>query len=368
MEPNAIFRRWLIGFSCTVLGAAALAGASHFAELCALLRRTLHGLTGVALAVLLFTSAARANELAGVPGAADPGFVIHGAAETLRDYCATDGNGVTWLALPGGARYELVTSTSDPAIANPGDGAFHAYDVAEIQAALAAVRFPLQGVTAEIFVLPYPRRSGLESAAGPGLVLLSPGVRPLSPEHQHAEFTHELGHVVQYRRLPDRDVRGWESYRSLRGIGDATVYNAAAPHADRPHEIFAEDFRALFGDGLANTTGTIENPDLPPPAQVRGLAEFMRGLAEAPLAPALAATPNPARGPLTFSRPGAVAVPLDLFDAAGRRIVSLAPQRVPGGVQWSWDRRDARGARAGAGVVFARARDGGAPLRVTLLP
>ena len=367
MEPTAIIRH-LVGCFRTVRGVATPACASHAAGFRAPVRRTLHGPAGVALAVLLLTPAARANELAGAPGAADAGFVIHGAAETLRDYCATDENGVTWLTLPGGARYELITSTSDPAIANPGDGAFHSYDVAEIQAALAAVRFPLQGITARIFVLPYPRRSGLESAAGPGLVLLSPGVRPLTPEHQHAEFTHELGHVVQYQRLPDRDVRGWEAYRRLRGIGDATVYNAAARHADRPHEIFAEDFRALFGDGLANYTGTIENPDLPAPAQVPGLADFMRGLAEAPLALALAATPNPARGALTFSRPGAVAVPLDLFDLAGRRFVSLAPRLVPGGVQWGWDRRDAAGARVSAGVVFARPRDGGAPLRVTLLP
>jgi hypothetical protein len=37
-------------------------------------------------------------------------------------------------------------------------------------------------------------------------------------------------------------------------------------------------------------------------------------------------------------------------------------------VRWSWDGRDQSGRRAGPGVVFARARDGSASTRLTLLP
>ena len=64
-------------------------------------------------------------------------------------------------------------------------------------------------------------------------------------------------------RIPD-DADGWTRYRALRGIGGASVCNASAPHADRPHEIFAEDFRPFGGD-LANYSGTIENRGSHPP-------------------------------------------------------------------------------------------------------
>ena len=127
-----------------------------------------------------------------------------------------------------------------------------------MRAALAAVRFPLGAVSAEVFLLPYPRRTQLESAAGPGLILLAPGVRALSRAHQHAEFVHELGHVVQYALMPDGDAR-WSDYLELRAIDDASRFSATGSHAYRPHEIFAEDFRALFGDADATYSGTIEN-------------------------------------------------------------------------------------------------------------
>jgi hypothetical protein len=149
------------------------------------------------------------------------------------------------------------------------------------------VRFPLHQVSAEVFILPYPRRLSLESAAGPGLILLSPGVRPLSREHQHSEFVHELGHVVQYALFPDADADGWSKYARMRGI-DAPSFNASAPHADRPHEIWAEDFRALFGGASATSNGTIENPSLSYPTEVQGLQSFMQGLAAGAPSPASA--------------------------------------------------------------------------------
>src|SRR5260221_1841475 len=160
-----------------------------------------------ALAVPAMPRAARANEVALYVSAR--GFVIHEPAEVLDRYCARDDSGALWLTLPGGARFELVTLTSDPAITNPGDGSFHPFDPAEVRSALQSVRFPVTSVSAEVFLLPYPRRNGLESAAGPELILLSPGVRPLSREHQHAEFDHELWHVVQYAVRPDAGRPRW---------------------------------------------------------------------------------------------------------------------------------------------------------------
>ena len=240
--------------------------------------RTRHALLSAALPgllALLLAAPARANEVAagGAPTSRD--IVVHDAAETLRDWCHTDSRGVLWLVLPGGTSYELITSVSDPAVTNHGDGAFHAFDAGEVAGALAAVRYPLDGVSADVFILPYPRRAGLTSAAGPGLILLSPGVYPVPREQQHAEFVHELGHVVQYAHLPDQDAASWNRYRTLRGITDVSVYCDNAAHADRPHEIFAEDFRGLFGGPLANSTGNIENASLTPPTQIAGLADFM---------------------------------------------------------------------------------------------
>jgi hypothetical protein len=293
------------------------------------------------------------------------GIVLHGAEETLRDFCRVE-DGRLWLQLPNGVRCELVTSTSDPAITNPGDGAFHPYDAREIDAALAQVRYPLQNVSAEIFVLPYPRRGSLESAAGRGLILLSPGVRPLSREHQHAELVHELGHVIQYALLPDADTQGWSEYRRIRGLS-AEAYSSSAAHADRPHEIWAEDFRALFGGAAANVNGTIENADLAYPTQVAGLAEFMRARSAAAIANARLTAAPVSRGPVTFSRLGPTAAMLDVFDAAGRRVARVTPVTNMGSVAWVWDGTDATGRALRGEVVFARARDGqGGAVRVVL--
>ncbi|MEK7330057.1 MAG: T9SS type A sorting domain-containing protein [Candidatus Eisenbacteria bacterium] len=311
----------------------------------AFLRRTALGLLGTALGAALLVVAAHGSEL---PAASDAsGLTLHGPDETLRDYCVAQ-DGRLWLVLPDGARYELVTSTADEAIANAGDGSFHPFEETQVRAALAAVRYPIGSVSADVFLLPYPRRDGLESAAGPRLILLSPGVRPLTPEHQHAEFIHELGHVVQYARMPDADTDAWTHYREIRGITDVSVYNATAPHADRPHEIFAEDFRALFGGSLANYSGTIENPNLAAPATVAGLSDFMRDLAGVAgpwVSRALACYPNPSIDVVSFARAGGAAVPLEVYDLAGRRVATLQP--------------------VAAGVFFARARDGNGALRVT---
>jgi len=319
-----------------------------------LLRRSLTGLSATGLGLLLLAAVARSDELPA--GCTTSGLMVQGPDATLRDFCREE-DGRLWLYLPDGARFELVTSTADPVIANPGDGSFHPFDEAVVRAALAEVRFPLAQVSAQIFLLPYPRRSGLQSAAGNGLVLLSPGVWPLSAQQQHAELTHELGHVVQYRLMPDPAADLWARYRELRGLTDATRYSQDAAHADRPHEIFAEDFRALFGGGLANYSGTIENPTLCMPQGVSGLDGFMLQLAGIPLAAGrLEAYPNPSRGRFSFSRAGGGALPVDLFDLAGRRVATLEPGTAAGGWAWNWDGIDHDGQAVAPGVWLARER------------
>ena len=296
-------------------------------------------------------------------------IVVHDAAETLRDWCRTDEQGVLWLELPGGARYELVTSVFDPAIANHGDGSFHPFEAAEVEAAIAAVSYPLDGVAADVFILPYPRRAGLASAAGTGLILLSPGVYALPRTQQHAEVVHELGHVVQRADLPDTDTEAWSRYRGLRGITDPTVYSADAEHADRPHEIFAEDFRALFGGALATSTGTIENASLRAArrgARARGLHALAGRLAAGrharrraqsqPRRGRLLARRDPRRSRSTCSTwPGAVSP----------RCAPSPPATASAGAGTA---ATTSGRRVEPGVVFARTRDGSAAARVILLP
>jgi len=335
----------------------------------AFLGRMAFGLAGTAAGLLLLAflaGLAGADEIGGA-GAGRTGPVVYDAEETARRFCRLDESGAMWLSLPDGGTHELITTPLDPVLLNAGDGEFHPFDPAEVRAALAAVRFPLDQVPVEIFILPYPRRSGLESAAGPGIVLLAPGVRALAPEQQHAILVHELGHVVQHARIPD-DAAAWRRYRALRGITDEARYCAASPHADRPREIFAEDFRALFGGPLATASGTIENATLAPPAAVPGLAEFIAGLAGAPRGERLAAWPNPARGPVALARTGDRAGMVDLFDVGGRRIASLGPEPVAGGWRWVWDGALERGGRPATGVVLARERGSSAPAtRITLL-
>ncbi len=335
------------------------------------IRRTLIGLLGTALGMVLLVVAGHADEVTGAAlRPAQPAIVIHPASLTERDYCRVDAEGRTWLELPNGERFELITSVDDPAIINKGDGSFHPFDDRVVRAAIDGLQYPLGGVSVEIFILPYPRRGGLESAAAPGLIFLSPGVRDLSIDQQHAETVHEIGHVVQYALMPDIDRASWDTYRSLRGIDDTQIYWSGAAHSNRPHEIFAEDFRALFGDAPANYSGTIENASLAYPTQVSGLASFMLRLAGGtPRSIALTAWPNPSRGAVTFSRSGTAPSMLDLFDAQGRRVATVAPAAGPAGIRWAWDGRDTAGRRVEPGVLFARARDPESrTLRVTLLP
>ncbi len=319
-----------------------------------------------ALALLLSAAPAPANELR-TSSSRVAGIVVHDVQETLRVYCRFEDDRL-WLELPGGLRWELVTSTSDPLVTNPGDGTFHPFDAGEVAAALSQVRYPLGSLSAEVFILPFPRRESLESAAGPGLILLSPGVRELASGHQHSEFVHELGHVVQYALLPDSNEQGWSEYMRLRGLAP-DVHTSYAAHALRPHEIWAEDFRALFGGATATQNGTIENAALAYPTQVAGLAEYMQSFAAAgSITPGARLTAAPlARGAVTFSRFGTSAAVLDVYDAAGRRLASVQPTPGPNSVAWTWSGTDRAGRAVRGEVVFARARDGqGGAVRVVL--
>jgi len=330
-----------------------------------IIKRGLLGFIGIVIGLILVVLAARGDELSG-PGVGARGVVVHDAAETLERFCVPDTDGTWWFTPPGGARWELVTRIADPAIANPGDGVFHPFDADEVRAAIAALRYPLGGLGIEVFVLPYPRRAQLESAAGPGLILLSPGVMPVARETQHVIVTHELGHVVHLARMPDAGAEAWSRWRSLRGVSDEGVYRASAMHADRPHEIFAEDFRVLFGDALAASGGSIENAALTSPAAVPGLDAFVLSLVPVAPGPSLVARPNPSRAAVTMSRVGDVARMMDVYDVTGRRVATLAPEGSSAGWNWRWDGRGDDGRTLAPGRYLARERGSATePARIT---
>jgi hypothetical protein len=304
-----------------------------------------------------------------------PGYVLsnftHREAGRL---VFTDAHGVDW---------SLVEDPDSEIISNKGDGAFHPCDSREIAAACQEVDYRIEDLDVEIFVLPFPREDLLDCSAAEGAIYLSPGMYEVPPQHMHMVVAHELGHCVQYKLMPDSDRNLWTRYKELRGIGNAGVYNAGAPHPKQPHEIFAEDFRWLFGGELSKYSGTIENRDLDLPDRVPGLRAFFFSLAQTHLARSggsgdaggleITNYPNPFSTVTTVSLKvgdafspsnyvlGSTSVEAAIFDAAGRAVKNLGSRTVGGGthVLFRWDGTDDDGRRLASGVYFLRVELGG---------
>jgi hypothetical protein len=320
--------------------------------------------------------------------------VMHNVQDVLSNY-TSELDGRLYFTSPSGQSWEFVTDINDPEIANKGDGLFHPFSSDLVDEALAQVSYPSDKIPFEVFVLPYPRRGILESSAAPGEMFLSPGVLECSAELVHFTVDHELGHVVHRLFMPDDNVELWQRYRELRGITDVSIYNAAAIHKNRPHEIFAEDFRFLFGSALANYSGTIENSSLLLPTQVAGLREFMISLvsggpatgeeatslalnsfpnpfnpilnvnfnvglppSDLPLSPARAASGSRS-GLLQASSAGSNSsarhLVLRVFDVNGRLVRTLLDDELlPGSYSAVWSGTDEQGKMVSSGVYFLR--------------
>jgi hypothetical protein len=295
-------------------------------------------------------------------GQVQAGVRIVGPDEVLKRYCRAEG-GQLWLAVPGVAPQELVTRVDDPIIANRGDGSFHPVDPKFVADALGGIDFPVDQVDAVVYVLPYPRRAGLESAAGPGAILLAPGVRAVDEAQVHATVAHEFGHVVQYQ-FATVGSRAWAAYLELRGL---PATGEGTSHADNPREIFAEDFRALHGSSLARANGTVENAFMAAPQSIEGLAEFLLDLPDrarrvATEGHTVAVYPNPFRIATTIQftpRAGAAnstAAPARLIRIADVRGRIVRHESVPalgdGSASWRWDGNDDHGTRLAPGAYF----------------
>jgi hypothetical protein len=311
--------------------------------------------TGTAVFISIFL-------ILGLAAPAVAGVTIRTAQDVLDHHTTWHGDRL-FVVGPDGSRWELVTDIEDPVIRNRGAGEFFPVDPAHVQTALDALTYPLEGIQVDIFILPFPRRALLPSSAENHVIYLSPGVMPVANSKVHSVLAHEMGHVVHRTYLPDHDEDAWEAYRTLRGIENTSIYHGNAAHRDRPREIFAEDFRVLFGGALANYSGTIENQAILFPTAVSGLETFMRSLAE----PSLVGTvrqlrvyPNPTRADVHLALAGEPGFPeaglvvLSVFDVQGRLV---ARKGLAG--DYRWDGRLENGSSAPPGLYFLRAVRGG---------
>jgi len=87
--------------------------------------------------------------------------------------------------------------------------------------------------------------------------------------------THEFGHNVDFR-LMNKEL--WKEYKEIRGITDGKVYNNNSPiSGNRPQEIFAEDFRLLYGSDEAKVRAH-QNTELSDPNKIPELKIFFEKL------------------------------------------------------------------------------------------
>ncbi len=287
-------------------------------------------------------------------------------ADVLRRRVVTR-DGETILPLDAYRYLRVITDIDDPAIANRGDGRFHAFEKEEVLEELERIAHPgLDRLSVTVYLLPYPRREILVSSTSGHEIFLSPHVLRIRSEVTAYIVAHEFGHVVHNAWLPEGDRR-WSRYRALRGIDDVARFCDDAPHAYRPREIFAEDFRVLFGGDEAAFGGVVENPELPSPRDVPGLYDWMEALGtSAPDEPevAIEGFPNPfnpvtrLRVELPANSAGAPTA-VDIFDARGARVRTLHRGRATGDVlDLVWDGTDDRGQRVASATYFARVRVG----------
>jgi hypothetical protein len=205
-------------------------------------------------------------------------WTITGPVEVLQS-CVLGGSEPVFTDVEG-HDWSLVIDPCDPVIANPGTGRFWPPPMTWVEQAIAMLDPRVVGcVAGRIMILPFPRRGLTRSSCDGQAIYLSPGVRPFSREEVHFLVFHEVGHLIQRQLLPDWDTAGWRSYRQVRGIEDLRQFNDGAPHGDQPHEVFAEDFRRLFGSREARAIEPLTTSSAPSlTAREEAVRAFLEGL------------------------------------------------------------------------------------------
>ncbi len=298
----------------------------------------------VCMAVLALAMPLAASERVG-------SITVYSARE-MAAFTSTEG-GRAYLDFPGAVRYELLDGGSQ----------WFPMPLEEVVAALEEIDFPVRDLNIDVVILHVPRVVQVESSTEGSVVFLTPGRVTYPVEHVHYTVVHEIGHAVHRALMPDSGRRLWQRYAALRGF----EMNGGGPeiaHSLRPHEIFAEDFRALFGGPLAGSGGRVENHDLVPPGEVEGLEEFFLSLAERGESSAsVLVLPNPSLDKVVVRAPGSGASEhleeVRVFDVRGRLVRDLGGAR--GTTEVTWNGRDAAGAAVAPGAYVVTGRMGGAP-------
>jgi hypothetical protein len=197
-------------------------------------------------------------------------------SELLESRLKWQGNDAV-IPLDDGRILRVITDINDPLIYNKGDGEFHPFPEDRVLEILEGISHDNLDLDLTVYILPFPRTNLLVSSTVGNTVFLSPHVRGIDPVVCAYIVAHELGHVFHNAYMPDGSAL-WDIYKSIRKITDEYVFYANASHPYRPKEIFAEDFRVLFGGVDAAFGGRIENPELPSPLSVVGLEEFIAGI------------------------------------------------------------------------------------------
>lgn len=268
----------------------------------------------------------------------------------IETYCRQSG-GETYLCFPGTCDWKL----SDGAAAES-----HPMQLEVVAEAVRGVDYPMDGIDMDILILPVPRQDLPNSSAEGRVVFLSPGRVEYPVDHVHYTVVHEIGHVIHHALMPGSRRDLWQAYAELRGLPSAEAVPGAG-HSSRISEIFAEDFRVLFGGSRARCGGEVENHDLTSPENVDGLREFMLSLpGEWEGRSAVTASPNPFQTSIVlraFSPDQPVMFEaLEVYDVRGRMLRRFTP--VSGTQEILWDGRDAAGSPVAPGMYVLSVRAG----------
>ena len=301
--------------------------------------------------------------------------ILYTPLDVHEELTERDLDGSLYMRLPGELlRYRLVEDIDDDVIVNKGDGIFHPIETAHVLEALEAVDVGGGRIDhlVEVYILPYPRYYPLASSANGNRIFLSPGVFEVTRDVAAHTVTHEFGHTYQNHFMPDGDVETWCRYLTLRGIYQDPRYTDTAEHMFRPKEVFAEDFRYLFGGEASRYSGTIENAELLLPTLVPGLESFIVSLAgieeetetfhvAGPMAVSNHPNPfNPATViTLAFGSdvsPGERRVEIKLYNVEGRLVRTLYSGVVSDDrLSLTWNGTDENGAPVASGIYLYRA-------------
>jgi hypothetical protein len=295
---------------------------------------------------------------------------VHATVVSAEDLAArlTTYQGSPAIELPDGRLIPVVTDIADPSIYNKGDGRFHPFTSQLVDRALASISHPHMPLNARIYLLPYPRRGVLASSTSGNEIFLSPHVREIDPSVAAYIIAHELGHAFHNAFMSSASSQ-WREYRSLRGIANEASFNEGAAHAYRPHEIFAEDFRVLFGGSEAYFDGHVENTEIAEPETVPGLRDFYVRAAEALMRDArIAATssPNPFNPeteiriamPDAGAMNGGARVSVRVYAVTGALVRDLYDGSVTGDLAVRWDGKDDAGNPVATATYYAQIRIG----------